>query len=252
MITSGLHPLHNNMTFNAVATTNDGIIQTIEELTDLGSAYISGNTTNLINFTARVNRVGHRVWHTIFMSTGNWAYDDGNETDLPQAVTDLTSGTAKYALPPTALTVQRIELKNSAGLWYELSPITTQEIPIAVGEFYKTSGQPTFYRLIGNTIELFAAPSYNSTGGLKVYFDRDSVNFVYTDTTKTPGFASPYHEIIPIMASVEWLKVKQPTSPTLPGLIQDQLRIEKSIKDFYGKRFKNKVPRIGRAYNSFK
>jgi len=30
------------------------------------------------------------------------------------------------------------------------------------------------------------------------------------------------------------------------------LKLEKSMKDFYGKRFKNYTPKIGRAYKSYK
>jgi len=240
------------MTFSD--TTNlSGIIQTIERLTDLGQTYISGDSSRLKEMTATINRINHRVWHTIFMSNGNWQYDDGNYTDIPSATTDLVSGTASYALPSDALTVQRIEAKDSTGLWSVLTPITKELLNgIAVDEFAKTDGSLMYYRLVNGTIELFPASNYASTGGLKVYFDRDSVDFATSDTTKTPGFASPYHEILPIKASIEWLKVKQPNSPTLPLLLQDDLKLEDSIKKFYGKRFKDYKPRISRARQSFK
>ena len=236
------------MTFNDIATgLMGGIIQTIERITDVGQTYISSDTTRLKEMTATINRVQHRIWHTIFMSCGNWSYDDGNETDLPSAYTDLISGTGKYALPAEALTVKSVRIKDASGIWVVINPLVDNELNQAKEEFYKTSGQPSYYILTGNTCELKPAPNYNSTGGLKFEFDRDSVDFVYTATTATPGFASPYHELIPVMASIEWLKIKQPGSPTLPILIQDQIRVEKSMKDFYAKRFKNKVPRIGRA-----
>lgn len=234
-------------------TNKSGIIQTIEQMADLGDATISGNTTLLKQFTAIVNRVGHRVWHLIFMSTGNWQYDDGGNTNLPQATTDLISDTAKYSLPTEALSIQRLEVKDVAGLWTVIYPITKEQINgQGVDEFMKTDGPVSFYRLIGNTIELFPAPNYSSTAGLKIYFDRDSVDFATSDTTKTPGFASPYHEIIPIKATIEWLKIKQATHPSLPILIQDDLKLEKSIREYYGKRFKNYVSRIGRAPVSYK
>ncbi len=229
-----------------------GIIQNIERLTDLGQGYISGDATRLKEMTSIINNVNHRVWHLIFMSTGNWQYDDGNNTDLPQATTDIVSGQAKYSLPETALTIQRVEAKDSSGLWALLTPITTNIIGQAIDEFMKTDGSLLYYRLLNNTIELFPAPNYNSTGGLKIYFDRDSVDFSSSDTTKTPGFASPYHEILPIYASIEWLKVKQPQSPTLGLLLQDAARLEKSIKEFYGRRFKSKLPRISRMTQSYK
>jgi len=130
--------------------------------------------------------------------------------------------------------------------------MTKEELSaIAVGEYMETNGSPLNYSLVGGTLQLFPAPNYSSTSGLKVYFDRDSVDFASTDTTDTPGFASPYHEIIPIGASIEYLKIKQPTSPTLPILMQDYAKLELSIKQFYGKRFRDFKPRIGRAKESY-
>lgn len=234
-------------------TTNlNGIIQEIERLTDVGQTYFSSDSTRLKEVTATVNRINHRVLHLIAMSTGNWQYDDGNYTDLPTSVTDLISGQSRYSLPIDALTLQRLECKDPNGNWYKLKPITKELINSAVGEFLKTNGNPEYYTLLDNVIELFPATNYNSTEGLKAYFDRDSVDFLTTDTTKTPGFSSTYHEIIPIKASIEWLKVKQPQSPTLAILIQDDLKLEDNIKKFYAKKFKDYKPKIGRLKENFK
>lgn len=241
------------MKFNDT-TGRTGIIQVIERKTDLGSAYISGDATRLADFTAMVNNESHKVWHTIFMATGNWQYDDGSTTSsVPNSVINLVSGTALYALPTAALTVQRIEAKDSAGLWTVLTPITKELLGgQAVDEFMKDDGPLSMYSLVGNVIQLFPAPNYSSTGGLKVYFDRDSVDFVVSDTTATPGFASPYHEIIPIGVAIEWYKVKQPTSPTLIQLQADYLKLEGEIKDFYSKRMKAYKPKVGRQKVSYK
>ncbi|MDA3802826.1 MAG: hypothetical protein PF488_02930 [Patescibacteria group bacterium] len=239
------------MTFNDTVNLN-GIIQTVERLTDVGQAYISGDDTRLKETTATINRINHRVWHNIFMSTGNWQYDDGGQTDLPVATTDIVDGQSTYSLPSGALTVQRIEAKDENGLWTTLTPITKESITGAVDEFMDTDGSLRAYRLVNGVIELFPASNYDSTDSLKVYFDRDSVDFAYDDTTATPGFASPYHEILPIMTAIEWYKVKQAQSPTLPQLQQDQLRLEKSIKDFYGIRFNDYKPKVGRAKQSYR
>ena len=98
-------------------TNKDGIIQTIEELCDLGDTYISGDSTRLKQFTARINRVSSLVWHIIHKATGNWQYDDNNNTDLPFATTNLVLGQRRYTLPSDALTIQRIEIKDENGNW---------------------------------------------------------------------------------------------------------------------------------------
>lgn len=228
-------------------TSYTGIIQEIERLTDLGIGTISGSTADLKNFTAMCNNENRRIWATIFRATGNWEYDDSNNSDLPEATTDLVSGTAKYALPSTALTAQRIEVKDSAGLWIQLRPFTKQIIATGLDEFMDTAAIPEYYRLIGGTIELYPAPSYNSTNGLKVYFDRDSYDFSTSDTTRTPGFASPYHKLLPLKVSIEWLDIKQPTSQTLPGLRAKEQRLELDLVNYYSTRWKDYKPRIQRV-----
>jgi hypothetical protein len=233
-------------------TTKAGIVQEIERLCDLGQTYISGDATRLAEHTATINRVNHRVWHTIFMATGNWKYDDGGHTDQPYATANLVEDRIAYALPTDLLSVERIEVKDDNGQWFRLNPLTEERIPGAIDEFNDVSSLPVYYTLVNNTIKLYPASDFSQDASLKIYFSRDSVDFLTTDTTKTPGFASPYHEILPIKAAIEWYKVKQPQSPTLPILIQDDLKLEQSLKEYYGKRFKDYKPRISRAYARYK
>lgn len=229
-------------------TNRDGIIQEFERLTDQGIGTVSGDTDKLKDAVATANRVSHRVWHTIFLATGNWQYDDGNYTDLPSATTDLVLGQRRYSLPSEALTIHKVEVKDKDGNWYQLRPITKEKITWeGLDDFMDENGYPIYYRLVNGVIEIYAPTNYNQDDSLKVYFDRDSVDFSTSDTTETLGFVSPYHEIIPIKMAIEWLKVKQPQSPTLPILVQDDLKLENSIREFYGRRFRDYKPRIGRA-----
>lgn len=233
-------------------TNNSGIIQTIESLTDLGDTYISGDTSRLKDFTNKTNRVQHRVWHLIHTATGNWSYDDNNQTDLPVATTDLVSGQLTYTIPSEALTVERVEVKDESDNWIRLTPITDEKIPGAIEEFQDTDSDPVYYKLKGNVITLYPSADYSQADSLQVYYDRASVDFSYDDTTATPGFASVYHDILPIGASIEWYKVKQPQSPTLQVLLQDYARLEMNIREFYGRRFKDYKPRISRRQERFK
>lgn len=233
-------------------TTLAGVIQTFERLTDSGYAYVTGDTTRMKEATNLANLKGSDIWHIIHLATGNWKYDDSNYTDLPFATTDLISGQVRYALPEEALTVQRLEIKDTSGNWTRLTPLTKEIIPGAVDEFQDVNSTPIYYTLLNGVITLYPATNYNSTDGLKIYYDRDSVEFLTTDTTKTPGFASPYHEILPIMMAIDWYNVKQATHPTLVKLEQKFLRLEKELKEFYSKRFQDYKPRVGRARESFK
>lgn len=233
-------------------TTNlNGIIQEEERLTGLGYAGISGVTEKLKEFTSLNNIASHQIWHIIFTANGNWQFDDANQTDLPSSTCDIVSGTSKYPLPDDALTVKRIEIKDANEVWFTLQPITLEEISVK-GEFLTDSGTPRFYTLINGTIELFPTPNYDSTAGFHPFFDRDCVEFATTDTDTAPGFASPYHSVIAVKGALAWIKVHFPTSGQIPLLQQDEIKLETDIKKFYGLRFKDKKPRVGRAYSSYR
>lgn len=239
-------------------TNNVGIIQACEDYCGLGLTGISGDTNKLKEFTRYSNKSLKKIWHWIFTSQGIWKYDDSNETDLPQATADLTSGTGKYLLPfvanspdATLLVLERVEIKTNNDVWLRIPQIADFEIPGAIEEFMKDNAAICYYRLIGNTLEFKPIPDYSKTGGIKVYFKRGVVNFVYTDTSKEPGFASPYHEAIAVGASLEWLRSKRPDSSTINHLNQEWLRYETDIKKFYSLRNEDRIRYLGRASESY-
>lgn len=220
-------------------TTNlTGIIQACEDYTNLGDTAISSDDTLLKQFTRRINKVNRRVWHWIFSTNDAWTFDDGNQTDLPQATANLEVGVAKYAIPDSALSIERIDIKAGSD-WVKLEPLVLDDVKEGLESYLSGNGTPKFYRVIGETIELFPAPSSDVTAGLKVFFNRDVVDFVYTDTTKEPGFASPYHDVLAIGASLDWYKIHLPGHASTIQLTNDFLRYEQDIKDFYSSRLED-------------
>lgn len=233
-------------------TTREGIIQWCEKYTGIGNGNISGDSDLLLDFTAYINGAMRDIWHIIHYASGNWKYDDGNQTDLPQATAALVDGQAKYALPTDALTVERLEFKDESGTWTVLRPITQKEIGVAVDEFLDADGNPHYYRLLDDTIELFPAPNYSQSASLKVYYARGSVSFQSADTTDSPGFASEYHDYVPMEASLKWLRINLPSDTRTTQLEAQKQVKEDKIRQHYGRRFDNKAPRINRASSSWK
>jgi len=224
-------------------TTNlDGIIQDCEDKIKMGDGWISGNPTRMMKFTRYANQVLSAVWHNIFMVYSGWQFDDSNHTDLPQAATDASATVSKYALPDEGLTVKRIDIKDAAGNWIKELPLYTEKIEGAVTDFMGAAGVPRGYRLVGKTIEFFPAFSYDSNEGIKVYFDREMTNFLTTDTTKAPGFASAYHEIVPTGMAMKWLKINNPKQLKEAGYENDYAVLMKNIKEFYAGRFEDAGP----------
>lgn len=237
------------MMFNDT-TNNTGLIQYYELKTNLGLGTVSGETSKLQEATLYMNNGLSKIWSSIFNTTGNWIYDDSNYTDLPQATATLTSGQSTYALPSSALTVKRLEVKSETGDYKPLKPISLEDINWSVDEFFEDDAEPQYYRLVDNTIEIFPASNYTISAGLKIYFDRSSVTFSSDDTTQSPGFASEFHYLVALWASYEWKSIH------LPGEAKIDFETftlgTQELEKYFGKRFKDKKPRITRVKTNFR
>jgi hypothetical protein len=234
-------------------TDKNGAIQICEFQCGLGDAGISGDATRLKLFTTLINIANSETWHEIFMANSGWKYDDSNNADLPQGTQSLTNGVSKYALPTTALAVERVEVMDSSGRFSLLTPVSQDDIKDGIDTIVSPSGIPMHYRLIGSTVELFPAPATGSvtlTGGLKVYFKRGSSSFTSTDTTKTFGFASEYHDIPPRKASISWLSINKPTFAGLPLLIQKDVERMNSLRSFESKKFPAYTKKLTAVFTS--
>lgn len=225
-------------------TTQLGLIQECEDYCNLGDTGISGNTSLLKKFTRYINQYNSVIWSWIFHSYGGWQYDDKNNTNLPQASDTLTSGTSVYGIPTGGIAVRGVEVLDSAGVVSKLIPITQEQIQeiSPIGNFMTTSGVPRYYQMIGETIKLYPTPNYTKAAGIKVYVDRGSSAFSYTDTTKTPGFVGEFHEALSLGASCKWLKIHKPESSALPGYLKDLADYELAIKKFYSQRYAEMFP----------
>lgn len=225
-------------------TNYSGIIQGCEDYCNLGTGGISGNSELLAKFTRHANVTMSKIWHWIFQAYGGWQYDDGNNINLPIATQNLTAGTSAYALPTDALTVRAVEFIDSNGNWKRAMPITDEalrEVETSSVAFTR-SGDPVYYELLGTTIKLSPCPSTTQSSGLKVFFDRGSVAFEATDTTKQPGFASEFHNAVTVGASLEWMKPNKSTQGVFVNLTNDWRQYEQDIKDFYVMRYRQNNP----------
>ena len=175
---------------------------------------------------------------------GGWIYDDSNNTDFPIATTQIISNQQDYPIPSEALIVNDLEVKDSSGNWYDLKPITSEEIDKlqAEKEFFKTNGLPIYYLLISGSFKLFPTPNYTQAASLRISFDRGATTFTSGDTTKTPGFVSQFHDAVAVGMALEWAREKG-LNDLLQGLYADWRRYELDIKKFYTVRYYEKYPK---------
>ena len=206
------------------------------------------NTDNvvypLVQKTRAANKTLRKIWSWIFEAYGGWIYDDSNNIDFPSATTQIVSSQQDYSIPSEALTVNDLEVKDSSGNWYDLKPITSEEIDKlqAEKEFFKTNGLPIYYLMISGSFKLFPTPNYTQAASLRISFDRGATTFTSGDTTKTPGFVSQFHDAVAVGMALEWAREKG-LNDLLQGLYADWRRYELDIKKFYTVRYYEKYPK---------
>lgn len=231
-------------------TTNyAGMIQECERMvfsSDYGR--ISNNTNLLKEFTTYLNHGLDEVTIKILQADGRWEFDDSEHTDQPIGTTDLVADQTDYAISITHLVIKRVEAKDSAGNWVRLRQKDNRDIWQAVDEFKETSGEPFWYDLQGDRIKLYPASSYNSTAGLKVYYQRPMDYFATSDTTKAPGFASIFHRMVPMWASYFYASYNQ---MDVAGAFRSEIALkEKDLQQFFRSRNEERLNRVVPKYKS--
>jgi hypothetical protein len=237
-------------------STKLGLIQDCEDLTGLGDTKISGTAAMLARFTRWINEGYLKFTQIAITCDGRWQWDDSNQTDQPVATGDLVEDQRDYSvikgLPSASqdwLEIDRIEIKDSNGLWTSPTPIDKVDYP-ALEELYKTSATPEKFDFEGVSIKLYPATSYNSTKGFKAYFKRAPLLFASTDTTKKPGFPSIFHSYLSRYASLQYCIANDMGRANNLSALLDRQEIE--IRKYFGKRSKYEKPVLKRAYQSFK
>lgn len=231
-------------------STKLGLIQDCEMklFGDSGYGQISGNTNRLYQFTARINSGQDRFAYLAMTADGRWQWDDTNNTDYPEATTNIVSGQRDYQFALEHMEIEKVLIKDSSGVWKLLDKtIDTSDKYDKDARAYLenntgNSGTPSSYDKRGNTIFLQAIPNYNSTNGLKVIFKRGPNYFVYTDTIKVPGFASIFHDYLSLWASADYASDRTMTEAS--DLLGKVALREQAILDFYSLRNKDERPRL--------
>ncbi len=172
-----------------------GIVEMFRDLTGLDA-----NVFTLKKATNFINRAYYDAVLEAWRASGDWDFDDTNQSDFPIAVTTMVESQEDYTIPATALKVVRLEVKDSSGNWTVVKPFDETQLPnTALSEFHETDGLPEWYRLIRGSVVLYPAPTATSatlTSGLRIYFLREVDEFVSTDTTQEPGLPEPFHDVL--------------------------------------------------------
>jgi hypothetical protein len=230
------------------STNKDGIVDLIYANTGL-------NTTSypLAEVTRDVNIALDKALSIILQADGKWQFDDSNHTDYPIITTNLVDGQRDYSFTTDEqgnliLDIYRVMVKDQDGKFYDIQPVDqqtrgTDSLGFVDGQ--NEEGEPTKYDKTANGIFLDKIPSYNSTGGLKIFINRETTYFTASDTTKKPGFAGIFHEYLALRPSYQVAYRKGLQNVQL--LREEMLLMEQKIKEYYGQRAKDEKVRIAPA-----
>lgn len=197
----------------------------------------------LADKNADINLALDNVWGTIFDKAGGskWQFDDSSHTDYPIITTNLVSGQRDYAFVTDEqgnliLDIYKVLVAQPNGTFVEVIPVDVQSEKDTAG-FYNglnTQGTPTKYDKTANAIFLDTIPNYNSTGGLKVYINREGSYFTTADTTKKAGFAGLFHEYLALRPSYQY--AFRNSLKNANALLIELTKMEKAIQSYYGRR----------------
>lgn len=183
------------------------------------------------------NNAYERVVSLIMQSDGRWQWDDTNNTDLPVATADLADGKQDYTLTVDHLQITRVEVKDQDGNWHKLTPIDQKDVfDGSLTDYMSGGGLPQQYDKIGSSIFLYPTPDFSQDNSLKLYFKRGPSYFT-TDDTKTPGFNSLYHDLIPLWMAYNYAIANGKKNA---NLILSQIQLKEDVlKDDYSLRDKD-------------
>ena len=174
-----------------------------------------------------------------------WQYDDSNKTDLPIATTTLVNAQQDYGGLTSCQKIERVEVKDSAGNYVKLTQMDTSDIggTMAMTEYLEVAGFPLYYDLIGDSIFLYPPPASGDVtlvAGLKIFFSRTPTLFTSASTTGVPGFASPFHKILPLTAAIDF----EQDNARVAKWIRQRDELIKGLKAFYSSRNVERKPKL--------
>jgi hypothetical protein len=200
--------------------------------------------------TADENLAIDEAFGVIFTSNGPWQADDPNHTDYPIITTNLVANQRDYTFTTDEqgnliLDIYKVMVKNEEEIYHEIYPVDQQSDEYMDGFWsgQNDTGIPSRYDKTANGIFLDCIPSYNSTGGLKVFINREGSYFTTSDTTKKPGFSGLFHEFVALAPSIRYCK-RNSMFDLSDRYERDLEKMKLAMKKHYRDRGRDETPMI--------
>lgn len=195
------------------------------------------------DFVRSANVYNRKVGYLAWKNASGWEFDDSNYSTLPIATTTLVDEQQDYSIPSNALDIERVEVMDNSGDYVLLNRMNKSEIrDEALSEYYKTSGLPKYYDVVGNSLMLYPKPSASNVtlvAGLKVYLQRDISALTegsYRNILTEPGFHINFHPYIAYGVAIDYGIAKNYTTEKMNSLRVALKEYSADIENYYAQR----------------
>jgi hypothetical protein len=213
-------------------TNKSGLMQACEFWCGFPDTGITGDTFLKQQFTVRLNAGFEMILPSLLSRSKAVKFDDPNNADQPVGTFNIVSGTHDYALTEddNGLDILNVVslaiLPTSSATEYETLTQLTLDDPRAqrvMSPNPSDVGVPTHWMKRGNTVYLYPQPNYAATAGVKIAFEREQTYFTTSDTTREPGIPKPFHELLALYASYDWILVNKSDNAVLISRVEARI-----------------------------
>lgn len=205
-----------------------------------GDSSVFNTEYSLTDRARNVNIVLDEAVTEMFKADPNFMWDDTTNPDFPIATLDVDANRDNYVLPDASLVFNRVRIKDQNGKFRTLTPSTRRKMS---DTDLDSVGTPDKYYKIDNAIFPVPVPNYSSTLGLEIEFQRGANHFSSTDTTKSPGFASIFHQILSVGAALRYA-MSNGMKEKASFLTAEKEKIRLAIRDHYQGRSPDERPKL--------
>lgn len=204
-------------------TYNSGLVEDARFLVDANSV-----SYPIADLTRNLNRRWEEAKNYLYLSDGTW-----QSAETTYSV-NLVSGTQGYTIPRTHIKVMRVEILTADGQSKRLEAFDKSELKNSVRDFENVDGEPRYYEMTGQTINLYPAPNYNATNGLTWWFQGTPDYFETTDTTAEADLIQTVDRYLSVGAALDYAIAKVLSNK---NDLQDQLdRLKEQLESIANRR----------------
>ena len=196
-------------------TDKNGILQRCEDYAGFADGGITGDTTTKKKFTSLVNETVYDLLVERLRSQDDVDFDDPNFTDYAIGTFALTTN-RDYVFSSSLnfLKLSRLDVTYDGTNWAQATPTDSsrfESLGNSTLEDQNFSPSQPYYVAQNNGFWLYpkATQAQVDAGAMaRIEFIRNFDEFTTSDTTQEPPIDRPFHDLVPLGASMKYLLMK--------------------------------------------